>query len=621
MKISFNLTKRLLILFFALLIAAAVALTFTACDQGNGSSGSETEESGGQDTPTLKQFAGITFANVSFVYDGSEKTVTITGNLPQGASVEYENNKATNAGNYNAKATLTCEGYQTKALNATLVINKAEFGEIEFEGANVLHDGQVHSLSVDESALPVGTTVSYINNDKTDTGEYEVTATISNPNYVTKTLKATLKIYSLADVAKNLVSSVLNRPEPWDFLPEALSLENMAYSSLPVGGMEGSNSFASFVNVNNIGKRPIGKQMNVVYDVLGYTDTALSGANVVFTAGDAIASVYQNFINTHPEDYKSFTGSVTIAGSTFKLKIETQQDTVSLFIGNGTVNAELSTDGTNDYCRIQLTNGIALKYQSTDQSLKLAVEYTVSGKGVLQQLEFIRNDNAVLGYLYEYFGTENTGIKTSAVIYSNSVYTAIVSNKRETEDLLIHAYEEIYNSQTGAMIGGEVTENVSKIDYDTLWINLYDVSGIISVKVEDATNGTNLDTIYINGNSSPIKTKLVGIAHPTRATSRRFDIEMKDVWYVVATTDANGKISYQKTKTSIPLLFVQSDYVDSFNTDFKSENNVSATILTSVNVITGNFTTLSELFAEVKDLVDYDAIVTFIGSKSSFFEN
>ncbi|MDE5666819.1 MAG: hypothetical protein K2I29_01105, partial [Clostridia bacterium] len=301
--------------------------------------------------------------------------------------------------------------------------------------------------------------------------------------------------------------------------------------------------------------------------------------------------------------------------------IETQQNVVSLLIGNGTVNAELSTDGSKDKGRFQHPSGFALRYQSTEQSLKLAVEYTVSGKGVLQQLEFIRNEDTVLGYLYEYFGTENTGIKSSAVIYSNSVYTAIVSNKRETEDLQIHAYEEIYNSRTGAMIGGEVTENVSKVDYDTVWFNLYDISGITTIKVEDAPNGTNLDTVYINGNSSPIKTKLVGILHPTRATSRRFDIEMKDVWYIVATTDANGKISYDKIKTSIPMLFVQSDYIDSFTADFKSENSVSAMILTGVNVITENFVTLSELFADIKDLVNYNAIVTFIGSKNPFFEN
>lgn len=69
---------------------------------------------------------GISFEDANTTYDGSEKTIQITGTLPVGASVSYSNNTGTNAGEYNAIATITGgSNYKDKTLNATLKINKA----------------------------------------------------------------------------------------------------------------------------------------------------------------------------------------------------------------------------------------------------------------------------------------------------------------------------------------------------------------------------------------------------------------------------------------------------------------------------------------------------------------
>lgn len=617
--------KKFKVLATAFLLATGITFTLAACGGGTGGNGGGTgngDGTGGAGSgsetvePQLNTFTGITFANATYTYDGTEKSVTISGTLPQGASVAYTNNSATKAGTYDATATLTCNGYETKTLNATLTINKATFGKIEFTGRTFVHDGKPHSLTIDESTLPQGTHVSYTNNEQTQTGTYTVTATVENPNYQTKTLSAQMEIISMGNAALNIVNSLLNRPDPWSFMPEALAPENMACSSAPVGGIEG---FANFVNISSINKKPIGKQLNVVYDIFDKTESALSKANVVFTAGDAIASVYQTFINDHPEDYKSFTGSVTIAGSEFKLKIATEGNSASMLIGNSTVNIELSTDGEKDYGRIQVTDGVALKYEATENYLKLAVKYTISGTGVLQQIEFARQGNAVAGYLYEYYGTADKGIKTCALITSDSALTSIISNKREAEDLQIHAYEEVYNSKTGEMVGGEVTENVKSIEYDTLWFNLYDVTGLNTIKVDDAVNGTNSDTIYINGNSEAIHTKLIGVSGGIAySTSRRFDIEMKDVWYIVAKTE-NGETKYEKTKTQIPMLFVQKDYVNSFNADFKDKNSVTVNLTTDSEQITYNFTSKSDTYTQIKnEFVSYDTIIAYIGEKNAF---
>ena len=55
-------------------------------------------------TPPLKEFTGIAFESKTVDYDGSEHSIVVSGTLPDGAKVDYENNAATNAGEYSAKA-------------------------------------------------------------------------------------------------------------------------------------------------------------------------------------------------------------------------------------------------------------------------------------------------------------------------------------------------------------------------------------------------------------------------------------------------------------------------------------------------------------------------------------
>ena len=84
------------------------------------------------DEPLLK-FEGISFEGANLTYDGKEHSIVVSGNLPEGTNVAYTANKATNAGIYNAAATLSCVGYESKTLNATLKINKADIVGITLE--------------------------------------------------------------------------------------------------------------------------------------------------------------------------------------------------------------------------------------------------------------------------------------------------------------------------------------------------------------------------------------------------------------------------------------------------------------------------------------------------------
>ncbi|SFT92261.1 conserved repeat domain-containing protein/gliding motility-associated C-terminal domain-containing protein [Algoriphagus locisalis] len=70
---------------------------------------------------------GITFADATFIYDGTEKSIQISGNLPTGVTVTYENNTRTEIGSQTATAKLDGgESYENLTLIATLTIVEGE---------------------------------------------------------------------------------------------------------------------------------------------------------------------------------------------------------------------------------------------------------------------------------------------------------------------------------------------------------------------------------------------------------------------------------------------------------------------------------------------------------------
>ena len=81
-------------------------------------------------TKATYNMTGVEFENASYTYDGSEKTLTISGTLPTGVIVAYENNKLTNAGSVTAKAKFTIADsdnyYAIDDMRATLTITKAK---------------------------------------------------------------------------------------------------------------------------------------------------------------------------------------------------------------------------------------------------------------------------------------------------------------------------------------------------------------------------------------------------------------------------------------------------------------------------------------------------------------
>ncbi len=137
--------------------------------------------------------SGITFVDGSFVFDGTAKSLAITGALPMGTLVAYQNNNRTNVGTQEVTATITGSNFTTLVLKADLTITPAPVSGITFVDGSFVFEGTAKSLAI-TGALPQGTSVAYQNNGRTNIGTQVVTATITGSNYITLVLTSDLNI-------------------------------------------------------------------------------------------------------------------------------------------------------------------------------------------------------------------------------------------------------------------------------------------------------------------------------------------------------------------------------------------------------------------------------------------
>ncbi len=624
--------KKFLLALLVPCMALCLAFGIAACDstetpansntttQGTDNNGNNNNSGGGnQDDDSPKQdveITGVTFTNASFVYDRTEHEITVTGTLPTGVSVSYTNNKRTNAGEQTATAVLSGTGYVTKTLTATLTVTKAtiDLSDVTFENKTFPYDGEEHELLAEGlNTLPKDVTVTYQNNKRTGSGTSEATVTFSGDNYITATRTANLTVEkpSLTQTAKDVVARFFQaRLDIWEFVPESLKPENMVSDNVP------TDFNTNFVNVSSIGKKAIGKQLNVVYDIFNRIESLSEKVELVFEVQDTIVNLYQTFINDNPDNYASFTHN----GDRFDFKIELTDDTNTLLVGlkagvQAAVELSYEKDSEETSARIQLSDSNVLRYESSPTHLKAALDIV---NLAMWQVEFDVNDDVVDGKLYEFYGTAAKNIKTVAEYHKTADYTYILGDKRESDDLKIEGTLEAYDNATGQLVGSKVKETVKLVDFDTQWFNLWEVTGINSIKKVDEENKLNADTIYINGSATPIKTKLIG-GLSVDALSRRFDIEFKEVWYFQTGTDGKP----EKVKTEIPMLFIQQDNIETFDDDFLDENKVTVHLNTKLGhtAVAAAYDQYVANYAADKQLVTREEITAFIGTKNSFFNS
>lgn len=177
---------------------------FSTSSGGQIGSSNEVNSSQTDSSEEKKEFTGVTFENLSFMYDGKPHILNEVVGAPENTTITYSGRtEKIDVGSYEASAKLEKNGYKEKVLRATLSITPAIFSGYTYESKSVKYDGSEHINDIQlVGVLPEGTTlketVKNANGDVVssaiDVGLYDYTCVISNKNYVTLTLKATLQI-------------------------------------------------------------------------------------------------------------------------------------------------------------------------------------------------------------------------------------------------------------------------------------------------------------------------------------------------------------------------------------------------------------------------------------------
>ena len=266
--------------------------------------------------------------------------------------------------------------------------------------------------------------------------------------------------------------------------------------------------------------------------------------------------------------------------------------------------------------RIQLGDANALTYTARENSYEFAIKYL----GVRRAMFTIAKDNLgnISGNIYEYLTVSSLEVASAAEFYISGNYLSVVGNKADGLIGFSNTICELYNANTGKMIGYEVNETAEKlgitVNFDTLWFNLNDVAGINSIKYVAATQDDTAK-LYVNGLTAEWETKNVG-GFSLASFSRRFDIEFR-TQYVTSYDSTEQK--YTVHMVQVPMLFIQEDYFDSHSEDIKSANkNVNAEVAVSdknLDELTTAYTELVPEFIKNKDLFTVDLILAYIGEK------
>ena len=142
--------------------------------------------------------SGVLFVDQTFDYNGREHSLVVSGNLPTGVTVFYENNNTKiDAGSYLITAVFYGDEVNYKPIGnktATLTINKKKHDTsgLTFNDETIVYDGLEHSLEVKN--CPSGVSVSY-------ELSYRVLEEDENgqSSYITKTETENLKVKNVGE--------------------------------------------------------------------------------------------------------------------------------------------------------------------------------------------------------------------------------------------------------------------------------------------------------------------------------------------------------------------------------------------------------------------------------------
>ena len=417
---------------------------------------------------------------------------------------------------------------------------------------------------------------------------------------------------------KSLLVSLLSgyQLNPYEYIPRAMRLD---YSGNLVSADDIVTDYSDFVNISDI-TYGFGEQWYMVLENLEQSATFFNVLSAIESISSVSVTMFSNYFDQNPADTAHYEFESGIYNITIQFDGEILYYVVDFtssipLIGETTVQIAMAllVESGERSVRIQLGDANALAYTIGENFYDFAIKYL----GVRRAMFSVTKDaeGNVSGKIYEYLTVASAEIASAAEFYIIDGYASVVGNKADGLLGFSNTICELYDANTGKMIGYEVNESVEKlgvsINFDTLWFGLDLVDGIHSIKYIPKTESS-AAKLYVNGMSTAWESKAVGIIN----FSRRFDIEFRTQYVTSYNADTE---EYTVYKIQVPMLFVQEGYYDSHTDDIKSANKgVNAEVSVSdanVEILMSFYHTLVPVFTENKELFSVELILAYIGEK------
>ncbi|MBE6533573.1 MAG: hypothetical protein E7678_01195 [Ruminococcaceae bacterium] len=415
--------------------------------------------------------------------------------------------------------------------------------------------------------------------------------------------------------AKALLAALLNgyQVNPYSFIPETMLIN---YSPNLVNANDIVTDYTSNVSVSNI-TYGMGEQWHMVLDNLNQSTVFFNALSVVEGLTTTSITAFNNYFDNNPSD----SATHTFATGIYNVSISVNSTSVTYVLdytaeipvlGTQTVQIAMTMDvATSDKTvRIQIGDANALAYKITEDSYEFAIKYL----GVRRAMFNVKrnDDGSVEGKIYEFLTVSSVEVGSTAEFYIDDDYATVLGNKADAIIGFTGYITEVYDVDSGRLVGYEVQETLSAIVYNTLWFNLSDIDGINSIKYIPKTENT-AAKLYINSSSTAWTTKNVGAG--LKFLSLRFDIEFK-TQYVYSYDTENE--TYVMHKIEVPMIFVQEENYNTFVSDVKTTNNVTIAVTLEndgLAKIKEDYDTLLPIFIINKNNISSEQIISYIGNK------
>lgn len=406
--------------------------------------------------------------------------------------------------------------------------------------------------------------------------------------------------------------------DPYTYIPDALK---PGHGANLVDSASLTNDYSNFVQISNIKQNGFGEQWHMVTENLEQSKTFFNVLSVVEGLVTTSVATFNNYFDKNPADtanhnFASGIYSITVNFDGKQIYYVLDYTATLPVLGEQTVQIALSmnVETKEKEVRIQLGDANALTYIVNDNSYTFAIKYLGLRKAYFK---IERENDIVKGQINEFLTVAGKGITSAAEFYIGPKYASVVGNKAGGIIGFTGYINELYNVTDGSLLGYEVRETLSKIEYNTLWFKLSDINGLTSIKHRE--KGDNVDeAIFVNGQSTPFASKKVG-GFGTKMLSRRYDIEYRTQYFYMY--DASSK-EYQEVAIKVPMFFVQEENFATLSTDVKSENsNLTINVKMNQNDLTKvqeDYDTLIDQFIINKEAISEDIIVDVIGNKVVF---